>query len=282
MTYERFSARVPYATLLRALRKGMGERLVKRMLSVAIMMIAAVLSGQAKAQSATESQPSQTRTTMDAEGHAPPADATNQDVVAPEAAGGDGSDVAGTASPDDEAEFTVSQPADALFSSDLLGSDVYGTADEKIGDINDLLIGATGDVEAVIIGIGGFLGVGEKDIAVPLASLNVEEIDNGHRISFDATEDELLDAPEFVRADGTSSDRLGAFERAYQRNRARAESALDTIEAEAIALSEDTARELSDLSDQARAEVDELIERARRAGRDLVGPDEPPQQETQD
>jgi sporulation protein YlmC with PRC-barrel domain len=50
--------------------------------------------------------------------------------------------------------------------SKLVGLAVYNDANERLGDISELLIDSTGKVNAVVIGIGGFLGVGQHDIAV--------------------------------------------------------------------------------------------------------------------
>ena len=47
---------------------------------------------------------------------------------------------------------------------------VYGPPDNKIGGVDDILIDKEGRVTAVIIGVGGFLGMGEKDVAVPFSS----------------------------------------------------------------------------------------------------------------
>ena len=51
--------------------------------------------------------------------------------------------------------------------SKIEGLNVYNDANEKIGDISELLVDQTGKVEAVVIGVGGFLGMGEHDVAVP-------------------------------------------------------------------------------------------------------------------
>ena len=48
---------------------------------------------------------------------------------------------------------------------------MYGANNENIGEINDVLINRNGQVVAVIIGVGGFLGIGEKDVAVPMSML---------------------------------------------------------------------------------------------------------------
>jgi sporulation protein YlmC with PRC-barrel domain len=55
--------------------------------------------------------------------------------------------------------------------SKLVGVDVYNTANEKIGDIEEILIDASGKVTSVIIGVGGFLGIGQHDVQVQLSDL---------------------------------------------------------------------------------------------------------------
>lgn len=57
--------------------------------------------------------------------------------------------------------------------SDLEGKAVYGTEGENIGDISDVLVSQDGSVNAVIIGVGGFLGIGEKDVAVQMNALQL-------------------------------------------------------------------------------------------------------------
>ena len=60
-------------------------------------------------------------------------------------------------------------------SSKLIGLNVYNRADEKLGDINEILLDAEGKVKAVVIGVGGFLGMGEHDIAVSMDKLKFVE-----------------------------------------------------------------------------------------------------------
>ena len=50
--------------------------------------------------------------------------------------------------------------------SKLVGVNVYNDANEKIGDINDVILDKSGKVENVVLGVGGFLGMGEHDVAV--------------------------------------------------------------------------------------------------------------------
>jgi sporulation protein YlmC with PRC-barrel domain len=56
---------------------------------------------------------------------------------------------------------------DLMRGSQLMGVDVYGADNQKIGDVDEVLVGKDGKIQAVVVGVGGFLGIGEKDIAIP-------------------------------------------------------------------------------------------------------------------
>ena len=58
--------------------------------------------------------------------------------------------------------------------SQLEGVDIYNNNNEKIGDVSDVLVDQSGKVEAVVIGVGGFLGIGERNVAVPFNALKFE------------------------------------------------------------------------------------------------------------
>lgn len=51
--------------------------------------------------------------------------------------------------------------------SKLMGVDIYGPDKKKVGDVTEVLFDKTGKVEMVTVGVGGFLGLGAKDVAVP-------------------------------------------------------------------------------------------------------------------
>ena len=56
--------------------------------------------------------------------------------------------------------------------SKLIGLNVYNNNDEKIGDINELITGASGKIDVVVIGVGGFLGSGERSVGLSLNQIN--------------------------------------------------------------------------------------------------------------
>lgn len=51
--------------------------------------------------------------------------------------------------------------------SKLMGVDIYGPDDKKVGDVTEVLFDKTGNIEMVTVGVGGFLGIGSKDVAIP-------------------------------------------------------------------------------------------------------------------
>lgn len=59
--------------------------------------------------------------------------------------------------------------------SKLIGLNVYNEGNEKLGDINELIVDKQGNIKAVVIGVGGFLGMGEHDIAVSMDKLKFVE-----------------------------------------------------------------------------------------------------------
>ncbi|PTM43038.1 PRC-barrel domain-containing protein [Bosea sp. 124] len=57
----------------------------------------------------------------------------------------------------------------------LIGVDIYGPDDKKVGDITEVLFDKTGKIEMVTVGVGGFLGIGSKDVAIPFEQVNWSE-----------------------------------------------------------------------------------------------------------
>lgn len=68
-------------------------------------------------------------------------------------------------------QFMTEQSLSQWRASKLVGVDIYGADNQKIGDINEVLLNKDGMAEAIVIGVGGFLGIGEKNVAVPFKSL---------------------------------------------------------------------------------------------------------------
>jgi sporulation protein YlmC with PRC-barrel domain len=83
--------------------------------------------------------------------------------------------------------------------------DIYNKSGEKIGSVKDLLISPDGRIHAAVLNVGRFLGLGDRDVAVPLSSVQVERRpDGGARITIDVAKETLQNAPAFE----PGSDRL--------------------------------------------------------------------------
>ena len=96
-----------------------------------------------------------------------------------------------------EAKFsTVSK--DEIFSSKLKGLNVYNQKDESVGEITDIAIKGS-QVDALILSVGGFLGMGEHYVAVSPASVNVKRDTKNDKwvATMNTTKEALKAAPEF-------------------------------------------------------------------------------------
>jgi sporulation protein YlmC with PRC-barrel domain len=93
------------------------------------------------------------------------------------------------------AKIMTTLPADGKTVTNYYKQNVYDTADNKIGDIQDLLVDKSGKISAALIGVGGFLGIGEKDVAVPFEALQLTQKNNKWYLVMNSTKDELKNAP---------------------------------------------------------------------------------------
>jgi sporulation protein YlmC with PRC-barrel domain len=92
------------------------------------------------------------------------------------------------------AEMMSSVPSSSKTVTDWYKQDVYDPSNNKIGKIDDVLISDTGQVNALVIGVGGFLGAGEKDVAVPFSAVKWTTKDKKNYLTMNATKDELKSA----------------------------------------------------------------------------------------
>ncbi len=93
-------------------------------------------------------------------------------------------------------EYVPAQMEGQWLASNFIGETVRGTNDENIGEINDILVDKDGGVVAAVIGVGGFLGIGEKDVAVPFKALQISN-ERDQVITIAATKEQLKAAPAF-------------------------------------------------------------------------------------
>jgi hypothetical protein len=97
------------------------------------------------------------------------------------------------------AHFVTKQESDQWLASKFKGTDVIGTDDKKIGDVSDMLVDKNQKVLAYIVGVGGFLGIGQKDVAIDPTSFQMVpgKDASDYKLRLSMTKDELKAAPTF-------------------------------------------------------------------------------------
>lgn len=112
-----------------------------------------------------------------------------------------------------EGGFITWQDQDQMIASNLMGADVWGAENESIGAVDDLLLDRDGQIIAVIVGIGGFLGIGERDVAISTDQLEFVLAQDAEAIGAApgagvpagtvAQDPAMMEQPEGMAADGT-------------------------------------------------------------------------------
>lgn len=137
-----------------------------------------------------------------------------------------------------------------LAASDIYKTNVYNNSDNKIGDVRDLLIHQSdGKITTVIIGVGGFLGVGQKDVAIPFQDLKVSSRDGKVWLVLDQTKDQLKSVPAYTGREQHPEQTTG-------RSVARPSSSLTTQE---WLISDIYRADVYDYSDQKIGKITDLM-----------------------
>jgi len=96
------------------------------------------------------------------------------------------------------AQILTGVPSNGVTVTHWYKQNVYDPSDSKIGEIMDVLMDKEGKVTALIIGVGGFLGAGEKDVAVPFSAVHMTTKDNNKwYLVMNSTKDALKNAKGF-------------------------------------------------------------------------------------
>jgi hypothetical protein len=113
----------------------------------------------------------------------PPAATMEQPAAGadPAAPAAEGADAAATAEPAEQqteiaADAPTLTPDEPTLTTAFMGRSVYSSENpdsDNIGEVNDLIIGSDGKITHAVVGVGGFLGIGEKDVSVPFDQLQV-------------------------------------------------------------------------------------------------------------
>ncbi len=93
--------------------------------------------------------------------------------------------------------FVAEQSQSEVLGTDFVGTQVVSKDNQPLGKIANLVFDQTGHIELAVIGVGGFLGIGEKEVAVPFDALKSDVVNNKHVFSVDLTKEQLKSAPAF-------------------------------------------------------------------------------------
>ncbi len=98
-------------------------------------------------------------------------------------------------------QFVSVQATDQWLATKFKGTDVIGTDDKKIGDVSDILFDKDGKIEAYVVGVGGFLGIGAKDVALAPSAFQVVAGDKSKnesdKLRLSMTKEQLTQASNF-------------------------------------------------------------------------------------
>jgi sporulation protein YlmC with PRC-barrel domain len=94
---------------------------------------------------------------------------------------------------------STSQKPGQINADKLIGQDIENPEGDDIGEIKSVILNQDGSVDSVIVGVGGFLGLGEREVAIKWSDLKVQ--DNGETIVASFTKDQLKAMPEYEYAD---------------------------------------------------------------------------------
>jgi sporulation protein YlmC with PRC-barrel domain len=95
------------------------------------------------------------------------------------------------------AALMSSVPSSSLTVTDWYKQDIYDPSNNKIGSVSDVLVSPNGQINALIVGVGGFLGAGEKNVAVSFNAVKETMKNDKVYLTMNTTKDALKSAPGF-------------------------------------------------------------------------------------
>ena len=97
--------------------------------------------------------------------------------------------------------YLSTAPANGSQASKLIGAEVKTSDNEDVGSVSDLIIDENGQVAAIVVGVGGFLGMGQRNVAIGWDEVIRSGTPAKNKLQVSVTRDSLMSAPEFKRAD---------------------------------------------------------------------------------
>ena len=101
-------------------------------------------------------------------------------------------------------------PNSAVDTKKLIGRKIKNAAGDTVGEIESVLVDQAGNVRYVVVAVGGFLGIGEKHVALSWDSLNIS--DNGEKVVADVTKESLKGLPDYRYADPASRGTVSSYD----------------------------------------------------------------------
>src|SRR5215475_9271309 len=95
------------------------------------------------------------------------------------------------------ANTMTAAPQESWTVTNYYKQNVYDPKETKIGSIDDVLVDKAGKVTGLVVGVGGFLGAGEKDVIVPFTAVKSEKKNDKWYLTLDESKDGLTKAPGF-------------------------------------------------------------------------------------
>jgi ElaB/YqjD/DUF883 family membrane-anchored ribosome-binding protein len=148
--------------------------------------------------------------------------------------------------------FIPEQNQTEVLGTDFVGSHVVSKDKQPLGKIANLVFDQSGHIELAVIGIGGFLGIGEKEVAIPFDALKSETVNNKHVFSVDVTKEQLKAAPAFKTLNDQARQELIA------KWRSKAEQSWADLKAKAGKAYDDA----KDRMNETREKVEQKMEKA--------------------
>lgn len=108
----------------------------------------------------------------------------------------------------DLSAFKTTQAPEEWRIANYVGQPIVNASGEKIGDINDVMFDRSGKITTVVIGVGGFLGLGEKRVALPFEAITYTEEGGARQIMVPLTKETLMAAPDFKPTEKTTMDKV--------------------------------------------------------------------------
>lgn len=110
---------------------------------------------------------------------------------------------------------TVASPT-AVDATKLIGRNIVNASGDTVGKIDSVVIDQSGQVRYVIVGVGGFLGIGKKDVALAWEELTIA--DNGEKVMTNATKDQLAALPEHKFPESVNPGTVYSYDEAVKSN----------------------------------------------------------------